>query len=943
MFFVGCTSAAEALASQSAAAAVVADIDASAPTKAFLQNCFPGKTLQYSYVPELFYGARMVVDVVEDDISVAQRYSCTIKTAEGGAFSVETTPLFKFKVGSINYVDDFFLFERPEGGFRITVSDDDLRPFHPAIVDWEDAYITHMYKILIAKADGRYWFWQQNTGWEQKPLGWEPIKNDEDIRKRVMAALPQDPVPTNIELLQLEFNPFIFSTAIKFKGGIGLERLMWATQQPDRAVVLRPLGDALSGTVSSWGGLIYWCDSLGKYHLQRIDGSALNRSIAPIYPGVYLDEWIEFSSKGDIFELKAKKPDSDNLECWLYNVALKTWTSLPDAEPEPSFGEHKKRIQIQYPGFEVNIRPYTSRKFLGSLVDPRNVTQERLVVLTKKAGASTYDEQELLVAMADSITVSHMLAQYKGLDAKLHVKKLKFLDEVVSLEDALPPYPPSITSWEKIVFSEDGKLLFAQYVTNYGRDTEYWTLKDGIWKLLYRGGALEQSLVNVDGKNVYKVSHSAAGLTLEFLNLDTLQFEPTNILNVPVSVIEGDFFEEPFIVSKKDPHFIIAVADYRDGISGWTFLDGSSSSEGEGATAASVVLDSPIPLATQYIMLLDRVRQKWKTESRPYADVPLSVRHINLDGYGQLSELHFYFYQNKAFGRARLLGEELSVEWDKSIDDAASLHPPLQPQHVNVGGHNVPYYYVPSVGAANGKTIVLMEGGPRSYYTGSFAEIIDHYTKNGWSVIIPQESLRTGYGWQHFARGIGEMGRRNLHQLLHIFHDAIGKSLIPDINQVSLYGHSYGGFVATSFALRWPELHVEAGLEKKFDLQSIVADAAMVDFGLLNLDSSRLLLHDSVLADQDAYMHRVMPIHRVGEPLSAPLFLVHGRVDVRCSAAHMQEFIGGLKAAGNVVPLFWHAGGHNPPNHEHYPNFLMALMGETDTAALEGEIGLTRE
>ena len=84
----------------------------------------------------------------------------------------------------------------------------------------------------------------------------------------------------------------------------------------------------------------------------------------------------------------------------------------------------------------------------------------------------------------------------------------------------------------------------------------------------------------------------------------------------------------------------------------------------------------------------------------------------------------------------------------------------------------------------------MMEGGPEGAYTGVYSPFVKAFIQAGWSVILPQESPRTGHGWKHYSKGIGEMGRKNLHQLLHIFHDAICKSLIPNPEQVHLYGCS---------------------------------------------------------------------------------------------------------------------------------------------------------
>jgi pimeloyl-ACP methyl ester carboxylesterase len=542
------------------------------------------------------------------------------------------------------------------------------------------------------------------------------------------------------------------------------------------------------------------------------------------------------------------------------------------------------------------------------------------VILTRDRQKSGYKLKRLLVAKADSIEISGNIIKYRDLDGNTQLKHFSITDENESnAEDVLPPHE-TIKNWDQVEFSDD-KFLFARHVENYGRDIQYWTLKEGKWHLLCEGKNFQQELRYING-NVYKSSYNDSGLTIELLNSETLVFEPTNVANMPTSVVSGKF-----IPAKKDPKTIIAVKKYNSGIEDWTPPREDSCR------------------STQLENIINKLQCKWRDEFKPYADVSLSIEDLIFDSDDQLYGIRYAPYQDTTFsGRACLLGDDLSVEWQESFDEASfSMHPALQLQSVDISGHDVPYYFVAPEGMPNGKTIVLMDGGPHSYYTGNFAEMIKSYSKEGYAVILPQESLRTGYGWKHFEKGLGEMGRGNLHQLLRVFYDAAEKGFIPDLQQVSLYGHSYGGFVATSFALRWDELHKEARIQKRFNFTSIVADAAWVEHELSNAVFSRLVLPDDALINPEPYINRVMPTHRTAEHLLTPLFMIHGISDTRCSADHTRMFSTKLSNAGTVVPLFWHKGDHNPPKHKSYPKFVKALMESADTTELEKLIGLERE
>ena len=929
---------------------LTASEDPAAGTKAFIQSQFPGKTLQYpNYVSSLYSGDVHIVDILEDDPSVTQRYECTI-IKHNGCYGVKKNPLFKFKTSTFKKYKVFCVFEKPEGGFGI-IGQNDNKSFHPKIADWEkvdSAQYSDGSSMLFAKAEEHeipeemsffslfslkappvrekkftYLLWTSSSGWSQKPMGWSPIKNEEDILRRITACLTEkyeEVSDVNLELLT--YNPFGFSTFVRAKIRKGSESIYWVTQNPDGPVEFGYSEFAEQGTAFTIGdSIIYWKNSL-RYRIQRVHGSGINRFMHTLsHPHYHPNfEWYDCSQKAasESLLLKGKKSDSEIFEYWLYNYKQQSWKQLSDAERDFSWEEYKEDIKAKCPKFNAEMHSILGDKCLVSLIDPKCVHKEQLVILTRDREKSGYKLKRLLVAKADSIDISGNIIKYRDLDGNTQLKHFSITDEDESINDVLPPHE-TIKNWDQVEFSGDN-LLFAKHIENYGRDIQYWTLKEGKWHLLCAGKNFQQELRYIKG-NVYKSSYNNSGLTIELLNSETLVFEPTNVANMPTSVVSGRF-----IPAKQDSKTIIAVQKYNSGIEGWTLLREDSGR------------------STQLENIINKLQSKWRAEFKPYADVSLSIRDLIFDSDDQLYGIRYFSYQDDTFsGRACLLGDDLSVEWEESFDEASfSMHPALQLQSVDISGHDVPYYFV-APGMQNGKTIVLMEGGPHLYYTGDFAKMINSYAKQGYSIIIPQESLRTGYGWKHFEKGLGEMGRGNLHQLLRVFYDAAEKGFIPDLQQVSLYGHSYGGFVAASFALRWDELHKEASIQKGFNFTSIVADGAWVDHELSNALFSRLVLPDDALTNPESYINRVMPTHRTAERLLTSFFMIHGISDTRCSADHTRGFFTKLSNAGRDVPLFWHKGDHNPPEHKSYPKFVKALMESADTAALEKLIGLERE
>ena len=616
---------------------------------------------------------------------------------------------------------------------------------------------------------------------------------------------------------------------------------------------------------------------------------------------------------GGDYSLRFKAKNPENIEEFVYWKLTLDDEWLPSSEDEWIYthDDHLQKIQTLYPGHACNIRYVEKEKVLAFLTDPLNVSVERAVVFRRLQTAAC-EQIELFTASADSIRTDGLCVNYQGIDGNPYAKKINL--ESLTLEEALLAHPLGLC-WHELAFNEAGNLLFARHTLPATLIAQYWIIQNGDWKLLHEGAYPAQILTVSSTDHVYRHSYTDTGLTLEWLNSEG-EFEPTNVNNFSTQLIYGGFCP-----STKNPCEILALQDYSEGKRCWYFLESSAA------------------LKAEYDDLIAVLREQWRRQGKPYADRALSIWNINTDENGHIRELGFGFPEN-AFLKGCIHISE-GVKWISNFSQHESeFHEHLQIQKVDVEGEPVPYFYVaPEPGTSNNKTIVMMEGGPEGAYTGGYSPFVKSFTQAGWSVILPQESLRTGHGWKHYSKGIGEMGRENLHQLLHIFHDAIGKSLIPNPEQVHLYGCSYGGFVAASFALRWDYLHEQASLPKLFSFQSIVADASLVDYSPILWTNREAAIG---INDAETFRRSFMPLHLVGSALSAPLTLVHGKVDIRCSANDIRAFSTALKTAGHSFSMFWHNGGHGI-FHQRYPEFLLELMEGRPVTDIATAIGLTQE
>lgn len=580
--------------------------------------------------------------------------------------------------------------------------------------------------------------------------------------------------------------------------------------------------------------------------------------------------------------------------------------------------ECQKRIKALYPDHICNFLSHaivTERhSVLVKITSPADITRETIMIFTKRAGQDDYESKVIIEALADTFAYDEF-ATYLDPAGLFYCKKLD-ITASNPLTDFLPPHE-TIKFWNTISSDRSGQL-YAEYHVPNTLTTQYWTLREGAWRRFHESSTPAENIAKVNGY-LCRISHQDTGSTTELTieTIDSGTFFPTNVLQLPVKLID-DYRRGRIIFSKKDPNLILALKDYAEGCYKWQFPGSGSHNE---------------KLKFQYFLLMRKLRETLHEQKKIYANRRLSIEYLKLYDSDDLDQVAFTFPENKSlFGSFSLQG---GLEWDCDTGDENNFHPSLQLKRTEF---NVPYYYVPSSTTANGKTIVLMEGGPSTQYDGSFSKLIYSMTQAGWGVIIPQESLRTGYGWQHYARGFGELGRKNLHQLLQIFYDAKRNGLIPNLQAMYLYGSSYGGFVATSFALRWEELHEEARVEVAFNFKSIIADAAMVDMSLLN--QARFLPHAFLGGtNPGSFLEKYMPIHHINK-LSAPLTLIHGETDVRCPAGLAREFSAKLTKAILPHTQYWHKGGHSL-RHPKYEEFLMKLVeGRPIDAELTSEIGL---
>lgn len=198
------------------------------------------------------------------------------------------------------------------------------------------------------------------------------------------------------------------------------------------------------------------------------------------------------------------------------------------------------------------------------------------------------------------------------------------------------------------------------------------------------------------------------------------------------------------------------------------------------------------------------------------------------------------------------------------------------------------------------KTLVYIPGGPWSHFnTHDFLSQYKSFLAEGYTIIVPHEPLRQGFGYNYsFAQK--QLGRRNLHHIMNILDDACGREGVNP--HMVLMGESYGGWVACALAAKWRDFVSE---RSPLRLQSCIAQAADLNFKKWqeNVEKSGYKKILTTFADDPVDVASITE-------LQVPLLICHGLGDVRCPIDSIQAWAEGLRRAEQPFAFMKVLQGH---------------------------------
>ncbi len=205
----------------------------------------------------------------------------------------------------------------------------------------------------------------------------------------------------------------------------------------------------------------------------------------------------------------------------------------------------------------------------------------------------------------------------------------------------------------------------------------------------------------------------------------------------------------------------------------------------------------------------------------------------------------------------------------------------------------------------NGKlpAIIYLHGGPEGQTQPFFSPLFQYFVANGYAVICPNVRGSTGYG-KYFATLDDKRKRLDSVKDMVALSEFLKRDKNIDVNKLSLFGGSYGGFMVLAGLAFYPNLWA-AGV-------CIVGISNFVTF-LENTAPYRRSLREyeyGSLNEDREFLISASPYHSA-DKIKAPLFLIHGANDPRVPLSEARQIAEKIRSHnGKVELLVYNDEGH---------------------------------
>lgn len=205
------------------------------------------------------------------------------------------------------------------------------------------------------------------------------------------------------------------------------------------------------------------------------------------------------------------------------------------------------------------------------------------------------------------------------------------------------------------------------------------------------------------------------------------------------------------------------------------------------------------------------------------------------------------------------------------------------------------FLYVPFNMARNGQNaaLVYVHGGPTSQTMNSFNRFIQFAANQGYMVLAPNYRGSTGYGKEFQQANLFDMGGGDLQDVLAGV-DWIKQTGHLDPKKIAVMGASYGGYLSMMAVTKAPEVWA-AGVP----IVPFVNWFTKIENEDPELREGDLATMGDPVKNKALYEDR-SPINFIDQ-IKAPLLLLAGGHDPRCSKSETQQAVDAIKKRGGTV------------------------------------------
>ncbi|MGI9282802.1 MAG: alpha/beta hydrolase family protein [Endozoicomonas sp.] len=202
------------------------------------------------------------------------------------------------------------------------------------------------------------------------------------------------------------------------------------------------------------------------------------------------------------------------------------------------------------------------------------------------------------------------------------------------------------------------------------------------------------------------------------------------------------------------------------------------------------------------------------------------------------------------------------------------------------------YLTLPKGKSSNHPTVVMPHGGPHARDYWGYQPDVQMLANAGYAVLQINFRGSDGYGKEFLKAGYGHWGTKIQDDITLAARYAINNG-IADKSRICIYGASFGGYSALQSAIREPDLYQCAiGYVGVYDLPLMYKEGDIKD-----VVWGDAYLNKTLGTDQQSLREQSPALQT--DSLKAPVFIIHGKKDVRAHYEHAEVLKAALDKKGH--------------------------------------------